>query len=149
MTSLSGVQPCYCRCAKPSRQVAEGVEYCADCGERIPDPLLVAMWGELRALRRQLDSLGGAKNTPEPELVDAAWIAKRYSVARDWVYANKARLGGIPLGSGERPRWRFDPEHVARVMKADAPKSEAVRVQPRPRRRAPTGDLLPVAGSVP
>lgn len=54
---------------------------------------------------------------------DAAQLAERYQLSVDWVYEHKDELGGIPLGSGSRPRLRFS------VAAADA--AMAKRAQDR------------------
>lgn len=44
-------------------------------------------------------------------LLDAAQLAQRLGVERDWVYAHAAQLGGVRLG-GPKGRLRFDPATV-------------------------------------
>ena len=46
-------------------------------------------------------------------LLTAAEVAALLGTSRDWVYANRQRLGAVPLGAGKRPRLRFDPAVVA------------------------------------
>jgi hypothetical protein len=62
---------------------------------------------------------GGAPGTePEPEpdrdedLISAAEVSRRYGVQRRWVYENREFLGAIELGTGPRPRIRFDPRFL-------------------------------------
>ncbi len=53
----------------------------------------------------------------EPEkMLSAAEVAERWGVDRSWVYQHSHQLGAIPMGNGRRPRLRFDPEQVARVL---------------------------------
>ena len=94
---------------------------------------------------------------PAAELVDAAELARRFALTPEWVRDHKEELGVIRLGEdgeGKRPRLRFDPEHVAGVLRR---RSEHVRspdadppvmVEDRPRggeRRSGNGlDALPV-----
>lgn len=66
------------------------------------------------------------------QLVDAAEIARRFGVARSWVYDHAQDLGALPLGGGSRPRLRFDPAVVAERLEAIQSKS-----QPGAPRRAP------------
>ena len=47
------------------------------------------------------------------QLVDAAEIARRFGVERGWVYAHANELGAVRLGTGRRPRLRFDLVGVA------------------------------------
>jgi hypothetical protein len=68
----------------------------------------------------------------EPRYIDAARVAREYSVERDWVYANKAKLGGFSLG-GPRGRLRFDREALAERL---GPPPAAEPPHPRRRRRA-------------
>jgi hypothetical protein len=58
-------------------------------------------------IRSEGDSPGGRR------LVDAATLAAQLGVERSWVYTHRAELGAIQLGSGSKPRLRFDVE-VAR-----------------------------------
>lgn len=48
-----------------------------------------------------------------PGLLTAAEVSKWWGVHRSWVYQHAHELGAIPIGTGERPRLRFDPEQVA------------------------------------
>jgi hypothetical protein len=90
-------------------------------------------------------------------LVDAATLAAELGVERSWVYAHRVELGAIQLGSGSKPRLRFDVE-VAREVLARSAVSESHE----PKSPASTGDLkrrrrkrmdrrpglLPIRGSV-
>ncbi|HET7379019.1 MAG TPA: hypothetical protein VFJ24_03160 [Gaiellales bacterium] len=53
-------------------------------------------------------------------LVDAQELAEQLGVARDWVYANAERLGGVRLGDGPRARLRFDAERAREALTANA-----------------------------
>lgn len=82
-------------------------------------PPLDATWVDAVALR--VAQLIG--EVPEPRrtrLVDAATLASELDVDRAWVYANRDRLGVVKLGSGSRPRLRFDVE-VARAALVPEP----------------------------
>jgi hypothetical protein len=46
------------------------------------------------------------------QLADASEIARLFSLSRDYVYAHRNELGAVQLGSGSRPRLRFDPAIV-------------------------------------
>ena len=50
------------------------------------------------------------------ELVDAAELARRLGIERSWVYTHAIELGAVKLGSGAKPRLRFDPQVAARVL---------------------------------
>jgi hypothetical protein len=69
-------------------------------------------------------------------LVDARALAAELGVARDWIYANAERLGGVRLGDGPKARLRFDVER-AREALSEAVIAEHVDAdhQPAPRRR--------------
>jgi len=68
-------------------------------------------------------------------LIDAAEVARRFGVTRSFVYDNAARLGAQPLGTGTRPRLRFNPERVAQALAAERhTEPEPQPVTPRPRR---------------
>jgi hypothetical protein len=89
-------------------------------------------------------------------LVDAATLARELGVERSWVYAHRAELGAIQLGSGSKPRLRFDVE-TARGLLARSINKESHRQQaPVPagnsggRRRQRMGSdtgLLPIRDS--
>ncbi len=90
-------------------------------------------------------------------LVDAAALAAELGVERSWVYAHRVELGAIQLGSGSKPRLRFDVEVAWKVLARSAvseshePKSPAsTRGPKRPRRRRIVGGpgLLPIRGSL-
>lgn len=51
------------------------------------------------------------------ELVDAAELARRFGIERSWVYSHAIELGAVKLGSGPKPRLRFDPQIAARVLR--------------------------------
>jgi hypothetical protein len=88
------------------------------------------------------------------ELIDAAEVARRFGVTPTWARRNADRLGAVRLGTGSRPRLRFDPERVAAALSA---RSDGVASEeplgrsgsgaascPRRRRRARSGGPLPV-----
>lgn len=52
---------------------------------------------------------------PAPRLVAADEVARALDVGAGWVRANAASLGGTRLGTGSKPRWRFD---LARALEA-------------------------------
>jgi hypothetical protein len=49
-------------------------------------------------------------------LLDAAQLARRLGVSRDWVYAHANELGALVLGTGPRARLRFDLETAVRAL---------------------------------
>lgn len=49
-------------------------------------------------------------------LLSASEVSEWWGVHRGWVYEHAAELGAIPIGTGPRPRLRFDPEQVARYL---------------------------------
>ena len=50
------------------------------------------------------------------ELIDAAEVARRFCVSRDFVYQHSDDLGAVRLGSGPRARLRFDPATVGEKL---------------------------------
>ncbi len=80
--------------------------------------------------------------------VDAALVAQKLGVDRDWVYAHARELGGVRLG-GPHGRLRFDLQKIRRQL--DCPDEgrlrpgERRRARPRkhPPRRLGNVDLLP------
>ena len=89
-------------------------------------------------------------------LVDANELARLLGCSTSWVYANASELGAVRLGTGKRPRLRFDPG-VARSasvclssgMSQTDPASVGAGSAPSPRprrRRSPNG--APKPGSI-
>ena len=104
--------------------------------------------------RRIVDLLLEASKSPEvgkfDSLIDAAEVARRFNISREWVYAHADELGAVRLGDGDKPRLRFD---RARVAEALTPRPHPL-TDPHPRQQlAPRGrppgkadQLLPVKG---
>jgi hypothetical protein len=94
-----------------------------------------AEWVEAVALRVvQLMRSGDVAN--DRRLVDAATLAGELGVDRSWVYTHRDELGAVRLGSGSKPRLRFDVQ-VARAFLA------RVRVEPSAFGNAGSVDPLP------
>lgn len=111
------------------RHVGNGARLSDDDVDRIAD----------RVVDRLLER-GAA--SPGMRLVDAAQVAARLGVTRNWVYAHADALGALTLpGSGrDRPRKRFDLEEVVRrLSRPEAPPQRA----PRPRRGGPRPQARP------
>lgn len=53
---------------------------------------------------------------PEHGLISAEAVAERWGVSRRWVYEQAERLGARRIGTGSRPRLRFDPDEVAEQL---------------------------------
>lgn len=67
----------------------------------------------VEALARRVAELLAAPKSRQPErLVSAKVIAEQWGVDRRWVYEHADQLGARRLGSGPRPRLRFDPTEV-------------------------------------
>lgn len=49
-------------------------------------------------------------------LLTARQVAALFNVDRGWVYAHANELGVVRIGTGPRPRLRFDPAVLARLM---------------------------------
>lgn len=89
-----------------------------------------------------------------PRYLDASQLARHLGVTRVWVYEHASELGAITLGSGPRPRLRFDAEIATQAFQArrrrkPSPNAPQTKRGPgRARRREPnTTPLLPVRGS--
>lgn len=87
-------------------------------------------------------------------LVDAATLAAELGVERSWIYAHRAELGAIQLGSGSKPRLRFDLGTAWDALAHAAGKGSRKPTTPADRRvrrrRLRTTDvsvLLPIRGS--
>ncbi len=88
-------------------------------------------------------------------LVDAAELAEALGTSRTWVYAHRAELPHVRLGTGPRARLRFDLERVLAAVTADVPATRPdttctpVHVDKRRPRQSTTtagAPLLPVKG---
>jgi hypothetical protein len=51
-----------------------------------------------------------------PGLLTATEVSAWWGVHRGWIYEHAEELGAIRIGTGQRPRLRFDPERVARRL---------------------------------
>jgi hypothetical protein len=95
---------------------------------------------QVESLRRQL-----AVWRPETTgLLDAAQVAQQLGVSREWVYSHAEELGGQRIGSGSRPRLRFDPTRIGQTVTAEEPETKPTKRRTRTRNRV---ELLEVRGS--
>jgi hypothetical protein len=64
--------------------------------------------------RRLAELLGPSDETRKPrKLISAEAVSDWWGVGRRWVYDHADELGARRLGTGKRPRLRFDPDEVA------------------------------------
>jgi len=77
------------------------------------------------AIARKVVELLEIRGLQERELVDAAELAKRFGIERSWVYSHAIELGAVKLGSGAKPRLRFNPQVAARVLRRVGEESTA------------------------
>lgn len=61
----------------------------------------------------ELVAAGTAAPASRPERITAEEVSRWWGVSRRWVYDHAEELGAQRLGSGRRPRLRFDPDEVA------------------------------------
>lgn len=98
-------------------------------------------------------AIASAESTEAIELLDAKAVARRFGVSREFIYSHASDLGGVRLGNGERPRWRFPATNVAAFFAAQEQVSTAEQVVAPP--KLPTrsrtrsrgddgGQLLPI-----
>lgn len=81
--------------------------------------------------RRLAELLSSRPGLSAPRrLLTAAEVSEWWGVERSWVYAHADQLGARRLGSGRRPRLRFDPDEVAERL-ADAASAGDGRRSPR------------------
>ena len=112
--------------------------------------------GELRLAPESIDALAsrlaellGATREPAPpvenqkRMLSAAEVSRRWSISRRWVYDHAEELGARLMGSGPRPRLRFDPEEVA--ARIGVPRGP---VPPGDRRRLPPLTEIPHSDSL-
>jgi hypothetical protein len=104
----------------------------------------------IEAIARRVVELLERRGLQRRELVDAAELARRFGIERSWVYSHAIEFGAVKLGSGSKPRLRFDPEVAAEVLRragerpeADPPARSGKRAsQPR----SSKAQLLPIRG---
>ena len=84
-------------------------------------------------------------------------IARRHGVSADWVRANATGLGGVRLGTGPKPRHRFNHEITDKrigEMRSDAERIASKPPAPERKRRRlkaaqSSAQLLPIKGRRP
>lgn len=124
-----------------------------------PLALVIAREIELLATRRgrlmafdveEIEAVGEhiaelvASARPKVGLIDARELAEELGVARDWVYANAERLGGVRLGNGPRARLRFDVELARQTLAAGGNRAQPPSNGAAPRRRGrPRREVIP------
>ena len=103
---------------------------------------------EIDAVAEHLAELAVSTPRAAVGLIDARELAERLGVARDWVYANADRLGGMRLGDGPRARLRFDVDRAREALAARGGSARMLHTatprpsRGRPRRKAVTGVTL-------
>jgi len=131
-------------------------------GAVLPSPrlaLVIAREIELLATRRgrlvafdveEIEAVGEhiaelvASARPKVGMIDARELAEELGVARDWVYANAERLGGVRLGNGPRARLRFDVELARQALAAGGNGAQPPSNGAPPRRRGrPRREVVP------
>jgi hypothetical protein len=113
---------------------------------------VIALLGEQAtdggALAELLGSAIAARSQPaDRELLTVAQIAREYGVHPSWVYAHQRELGAIRLGTGPKPRLRFDPETVAGACPVIPVRPQAGPPARRRRRRRLTSRKAPAERS--
>jgi hypothetical protein len=86
---------------------------------------------------------------PATGLLDAKQLATKLNVSAGWIYEHANELGAQRLGTGSKPRLRFD-QRIAEPAIAGIG-TQAAPVRQRRRERINTSDvpLLPIAGTDP
>jgi hypothetical protein len=100
----------------------------------------------LRAIAEQVAELLRRRDAAaDPHaLLSAGQVATRFNVDRSWVYAHAHELGVVRLGSGRRPRLRFDPAVIAQHLLAAPPQAPPATARGTP--TAGSAPLLPIKG---
>jgi hypothetical protein len=79
----------------------------------------------IEAIARRVVELLEQRGLQKRELVDAVELAHRFGIERSWVYSHAIELGAVKLGSGPKPRLRFDPQIAARLLRKVGEESAA------------------------
>jgi hypothetical protein len=74
-----------------------------------------AAWVEAIALR-VVELMRNGTAPTHGRLVDAATLAAELGVTRSWIYGHRDELGVVRLGTGTKPRLRFDVETTRQVL---------------------------------
>lgn len=77
------------------------------------------------AIARRVVEILEQRGLQNQMLVDAAELARRFGIERSWVYSHAIELGAVKLGSGAKPRLRFDPQIAARALQQVGERSAA------------------------
>jgi hypothetical protein len=106
----------------------------ADIEAIVPEALVEAI--AERVVDKLLERVGTG-----PASVDAAEVARRLGLSRDYVYKHADELGAMRTGTGKRARLRFDLDRVQQSMQErDNGQSKISR------RRRPSAELLEIRG---
>lgn len=105
--------------------------------DAIAQRVLELLAGDDRKAARRI-----AHDATSTSSLTVADIAALYGVSRSWVYAHQRELGAMRLGSGPRPRLRFNANLVAAAI-AGFGVDHVVDDAPKPRRRGPERRLIP------
>jgi len=81
----------------------------------------------VEAIARRVVEILERRGLQGRELVDAGELARRLGIERSWVYSHAIELGAVKLGSGPKPRLRFDPQIAAGVLRRVGEKTAADR----------------------
>jgi hypothetical protein len=126
----------------------------ADLADRLADQLVDRVVERLA--ETLLARLAAGQPPPSPPattpLVDAAAIAELTGLTRSTIYRRAIELGAVKVGTGPKPRLRFDPQSVLQLLtreEAQTIRDVPARTAPARRRRrdrSATGNLLPIRG---
>lgn len=106
----------------------------------------------IEAIARRVVELLEKRGLQRRELVDAAELARRFGIERSWVYSHAIELGAVKLGTGAKPRLRFDPEIAARLLRkvdgkpATDPPARSGKRASQPQGSEGRVELLPIRG---
>lgn len=114
----------------------------------LPDTVTLTP-ADVEAVACRVVELLRAERVPAARFVDAAELAELLGVERPTIYAHADELGGVRVGTGKRPRLRFDADRALATWTAQPPGGpQAVEPARRGRRRsaASPAELLPIRG---
>ena len=85
----------------------------------------------IEAIARRLAELVASTEdrSPRKQLLSAKEVSRWWGVSRRWVYDHADRLGARRLGTGSRPRLRFDPDEVAEQLGEPRDRPDTRRLQ--------------------
>ena len=95
-------------------------------------------------IAQRLAEIVSPVQSSDAELVDAKTVSRHIGMSEAWVRGHGEELGGVRIGGGEKPRWRFHLQTA--VQSHERTPAPSLPAMTQPRRRQPQTDvrLIPI-----